>query len=218
MNEEITTPTAPTAPEERSRPPLATLVLGGLLVLIGAGWLLETLGVAEVPWGALLPVVLVVIGLALLIGARTGRHGGLVALGMVLTVLLAFSSSFNITLAGGVGERVVRLVTASDLRDEYRLAMGTMTLDLSGLAGRLPAGGSALEASVGMGELVVIVPAGVEVRANGEVGAGDLELLDKTWSGLGVEGTVETPGYRTGGSRLALQLSAGLGTVKVREG
>lgn len=156
--------------------------------------------------------------MALAAGGRTGRHGGLVALGVVLTVVLGFSSSFNITLAGGIGERVERLQAAIELRDEYRLAMGTMTVDLSGLAGRLPTGASALEASVGMGELVVIVPRGVEIRADGEVGAGELVLLDRTWNGLGVEGAVETPGYGTGGSRLILRLSAGLGTVKLREG
>lgn len=53
MNEQSATPI--THDREKRTLPLATLALGGLLVLIGTGWLLETLGVTEVPWGALPP-------------------------------------------------------------------------------------------------------------------------------------------------------------------
>ena len=69
-------------PEERARGvALGRLALGALLLVLGIGWLLEILDVADVAWGAILPAALIVIALALLFGAG-GRHSGLITLGV----------------------------------------------------------------------------------------------------------------------------------------
>jgi len=60
------------------------LVLGLLIVAIGAGWLLQTVGaVDQFPWEWVLPSVLVVIGAALVADPKGKSHGGLIALGVL---------------------------------------------------------------------------------------------------------------------------------------
>jgi len=83
------------------------LVLGGLLVLFGVGWFLETVSDVEVPWSVLLPSILILVGLALIAGARSARRQpGMVTFGIVLTVMLALGSGFDVTFGGGIGQRV----------------------------------------------------------------------------------------------------------------
>ena len=85
----------------------------------------------------------------------------------------------------------------------------------------LSPGTTTVEASLGIGEMVLIVPRGTELRIEYEVGAGEaaIQLREgETRSGLGVEDEVQTGGYGRASARLRLVLSLGLGSVKVREG
>jgi hypothetical protein len=112
----VTPPAPPAAPlggpaARRRGPNAGHVVLGLILVLIGLGWLMEALGVADVPWRFLLPSALILVGLALTLGARTGRHGGLLAVGVVLTVLVLLAGAVevlvDVPLAGGMGTRPI---------------------------------------------------------------------------------------------------------------
>ena len=67
------------------------LVAGLLIVAIGVAILLNTLGV-DLPWGVVLPSGLVLVGLILLLNPRSGAGGGLVAAGVILTLVLMVSS------------------------------------------------------------------------------------------------------------------------------
>jgi hypothetical protein len=191
--------------------PLGRLVLGGILLLGGALWLLSSLDVIEISLTAVLPVALMVVGLALVIGSRTGRHSGLIAAGAILTVMLVFASSFDIRLEGGVGQRDFAPRSLADLEPEYRLAMGEMTIDLSGV--ELPSGTTRVEASVGMGQLVIRVPENATVRAHATAGAGQVVLFGEESNGVDAELSVsrDVPGTTT----LLLELSVGLGQVDV---
>jgi hypothetical protein len=189
------------------------LVLGGILLLGGGLWLLSSLDVIDISLTAVLPVALIVVGLALVIGSRTGRHSGLIVAGAILTVMLVFASSFDIRLEGGVGERRFEPISIADLEHEYRLAMGEMTLDLTGLE---PLSTDfRIEASVGMGQLVVRVPGNVTVFAHAMAGAGQVVLFGRESNGLDAELT--TPVELDPGPRLVLELSVGLGQVDVGE-
>lgn len=216
----------PATPEERieERPPppyrrpsvlesipLGRLVLGGILLLGGALWLLSSLDVIDISLTAVLPVALIVVGLALVIGSRTGRHSGLIAAGAVLTVMLVFASSFDIRLEGGVGQRDFAPTSLADLEPEYRLAMGEMTIDLSGL--ELPSGTTRIEASVGMGQLVIRVPENTTVRVHAVAGAGQVVLFGEESNGVDAELSVSRDGLGT--TTLLLELSVGLGQVDV---
>jgi len=166
-------------------PGLGHIVLGAVLVLIGVGWLLEALDVTNVPWRYLLPSALIIVGIALVLGARTGRHGGLVAVGVVLTVLVllagAVETLVDIPLSGGVGDETRRPTTV--VEHEYHWGLGKMTLDLrqaSALAGEQ------IQASVVVGELIVIVPPNLPLVVTAHSGVGDVVVLGEQSGGLDV--------------------------------
>ncbi len=208
----------PAPPERRA----GRIALGLLLVLGGAAWLADALGIS-VPWGLALPALLVAVGAALAVLAARGRSSGvLVAAGAGLTVLLAVGAGARAPLSGGVGERVERPTSVAELQDRYELAVGSLTLDLTGLGDE----GSALrnrlvQARVGVGELVVVVPEGWRGTARAEAGIGEVRLLGRRQDGLGLELRVVEEGPVPPGSAplfVHLEASVGLGQVEVRYG
>ena len=184
-------------------------------MLVGIGWLLDSGGVA-VPWRAVLPAALIAVGLATVAGSMRGRQHGLMVVGLVLTLVLALAVGtdwgLEVTLVGGVGERVEQPATPADLR-EYRLAVGQLTVDLSGL--QVPAGTTTVTARVGLGELVVKAPAGVAVQLDGRSGVGQVHGLDREENGLGNRLDVRTGDFDSAGRRLLLVLRAGVGEIRV---
>ena len=219
----------PPSPREPTRPlpgPPAPgagrIVLGLLLVLGGAAWLADALGLS-IPWGLVLPVLLVVVGVALVGLASRGRSSGiLVAAGAILTVLLAVGSGGRVPLSGGVGERVERPTSVAELEERYELAVGSLTLDLTGVGEE----GSALrnrvvEVRVGVGELVVILPEGWRGTARAEAGIGEVRLLGRSQEGLGPELRAVEEGPVPPGTAplfVHLEASVGMGQVEVRRG
>jgi hypothetical protein len=211
-----------TRPAPGREPSAGRVALGLLLVLGGAAWLADALGIS-IPWGLALPVLLTAVGLALVVLASRGRSSGvLVAAGALLTVLLAVGTGARVPLSGGVGERVERPTSAAELRDRYELSVGSLTVDLTGLGEE----GSALrnrlvQARVGVGELVVVLPEGWRGTARAEAGIGEVRLLGRQQEGLGLElRAVEEGPVPPGASPLFLHLEAsvGMGQVEVRHG
>ncbi len=204
-------------------PRLGHIVTGAVLVLIGVGWLLEALDLAHVPWRVLLPSALILVGLALALGARTGRHGGLVAVGAVLTVLVLLAGAIemlvDVPLAGGVGEKNHR--PGYPVADAYRWGVGKMTLDLRGVEGLA---GEEVAASVVLGELVVYVPDDLPLVITARAGAGEVQVLGTTTAGLDADlacaGTTrDLDCSGSGGSAeraLELDLEVAVGRVEVR--
>jgi hypothetical protein len=207
-------PPQPPPPASRG-PAAATVLAGALLVIVGIAWLLDANGV-EVPWRAVLPATLIAVGLATVAGGLRARQHGLMVLGLALTLLLAVAVGtdwgLQVTLVGGVGDRVEQPATPADLRD-YRLAVGTLTVDLSGL--QVPDGTTRVQARVGLGELVVKVPAGVAVRVDGRSGVGQVHGLDREENGLGNRLDVRSGDFDTATRRLLLELRAGVGEIRV---
>jgi len=209
-------------PAPEPAPGTGRVVVGLLLVLGGAAWLADALGVSF-PWGLVLPALLVAIGLALVGFAVRGRSSGiLVAAGAVLTVLLAVGSGARVPLSGGVGERVERPTSVAELRERYELAVGSLTVDLTGLGEE----GTALrnrvvEARVGVGELVVVLPEGWRGNATAQAGIGEVRLLGRSQEGLGPELRAVEEGPVPPGSApllVHLEASVGMGQVEVRGG
>ncbi len=191
--------------------PLGRLVLGALLVLLGVLWLLDAAGIAELRWRVVLPAVLTVIGVALLASARRGAHGGLVAAGIILTVLVLLSAATPAPLPiGGVGDVVERPATVADAEQEHSLAVGSLTVDLRDL--EVTDAAVTVSASVGIGELVVRLPAEAGAVVEASAGIGEVTALDRTQGGLGVSLSEQL----TGEPMLELELSVGIGRVEVR--
>ncbi len=197
-------------PDDSRHPPLGRTVAGAVLVLVGGLWLVEEFTDVDLPWTGVLAAILILVGATLMLAAGTGPHGGLVALGVVLTVMLVGSSVFSVLadvpFTGGVGDNDL---APTVLEDEYRWAVGSMTIDLS----HAELDGGVLEASVGIGELIVIIPTDA-VAIDAGAGIGEVLVFDTTQSGMSPEVIIGTPGGAQPELRLVLRV--GIGKVEVR--
>lgn len=212
----MSTTSPPASPVERLHS--GRLVAGLLLVMFGVGWLLEVLDVIDFPWDVLLPVALVLVGVALVVTSRSGaRPGGLMAVGVVLTGLMVVGSAIDFPLGGGVGEREERPAAASELREEYRLGIGQLTVDLTDLSTPELDADARTRVRVGIGQLVVIVPEGLAVQVEARATVGNVRVFEDEEGGFGVEREAG-PGLDGRGAVLELVLSVGLGEVEVRRG
>jgi hypothetical protein len=189
----------PPAPPARVFP-IGRLLVGAGLVLAGVGWLLDALDVFDFDWDVVLPVLLILVGVALVVSAQRGEgRAGLIAFG------------------GGVGDATER---PTEFRDRsYEHAIGKLTVDLSGLAWDEASGtaDATVDAAVGIGQLVVIVPQDIGcVAPHARAGIGEVKVFGESEGGIGPDYEVRTS--CTVGPTLRLELSVGLGQVEVRHG
>jgi hypothetical protein len=171
-----------------------------------------------VPWKIVLPIVLIVIGAGSVLSARTGRgQGALVALGIVLTLVLAVGTVVDIPFEGGIGDRTERPRTLMGLRGAYRLAVGKLTLDLTDLP-TAPASTAprTVEARVGMGQLTVVVPRPVLPDVHARVGVGSARVFGRERSGIDVRN--DWVPFTPSSGPYTLDLSVGVGDIEVRYG
>jgi hypothetical protein len=196
-----------------------------LLVAGGALWLLTALDIVTLSATGVLAGGLVLIGLALVVGAWRGRAYGLVPLGVVLAALLVAGEVLDVPFDAGIGDRTLTVETAAALRDDHRLFLGDLTVDLTGAP--LPEGrATEVEASVGVGDLHVIVPRDATVGVHATSRAGDLvasrgdgvspgRTRGDEDVGIDESFTIDGP---AGGPRLDLDLSTGIGDIEVSHG
>jgi predicted membrane protein len=203
------------APEEppAARPHPVTRPIGWALALIGAGilWLLTLAGI-QIDWELVLPITIITVGLALLVGGRRVARSGLIGLGIVLTAIALIVSVTPMQVSLSAGDRSHTVTDIAELESSYRLGAGTLTLDLRDL--ELPAGTTELDASVSMGELVVRVPDDVAVTGTGNTLAGEVVAFGRTTAGLAPRRTLDELGVDDG-PVLDLQLRTGLGRIEV---
>lgn len=212
----MTMTSPPASPLERVRS--GRLVAGLLLVLFGVGWLLEVLDVIDFPWDVLLPVALILVGVALVVASRSGsRPGGLIVVGVVLTGVMVIGSAIDFPLGGGVGERLERPATVAELRDEYVLGIGQLTVDLTDLSTAELGTDLRTRVRVGIGQLVVIVSEELAVLVEARATVGNVRVFEDEEGGFGAEREAG-PGLDGRGPVLELVLSVGLGEVEVRRG
>ncbi|HEY3022934.1 MAG TPA: hypothetical protein VGK11_04775 [Actinomycetota bacterium] len=213
-------PDPPASPPTTTRFHAGRLVLGLVVVVIGATALLQAAGISDVPWKAVLPGSLIAVGLGLVIAGRRSEsgQGGLITIGIVLTVVLAAASAVDIPLEGGVGERTERPMSLSAVKSEYRLAVGQLTLDLTRVPVPVTATARPVRARVGVGQLIVELPSDQLAVVRGHAGMGQVTIFGESDGGFGVDKDV-TP-IAPAGQRVmfSLDLSVGIGEVLVQHG
>ena len=205
--------TTAAAPHEPRRPSLFLPGLGVLLALGGLLALLEVADVVDVRFDVVLAVGIVLVGVLIAVGAFFRRASGLVLLGLVLLLALAGAAVADLGRGGPIGEREYSPATTAELRDEYNVRFGRLELDLRDL--ELPAGETVVEADVGMGELVVIVPDGVALDVTAEAGAGELLVLGRHEEDWSPHIRVVEDGDSGDAPRLVLDAEVGLGEIRV---
>jgi hypothetical protein len=185
-------------------------LVGGLLIVgVGVAWMAERVGLVEMDAGLVLPLLVLAVGVALLVSWRDETHGGLIGLGVVLTVL-SVVSAMAVPL-GPIGDRRFEPVTAADVADHYEMTAGSLELDLS----RLEVSETIrVSARVGFGEIDVMVPAGVAVVVQSHAFVGQLGILGTRDEGVGLGRRVERG---TAEPLLVLDLTVVAGEVTVTE-
>ncbi len=203
----------------RSRSTLGQLVLGSLLLAAAGLWALTAADVVDPDVSDVLGLGVVGIGAGLLVGAWWGRARWLIAPGLVLVALLSVAGAIDVPLEGGFGERRHVPVVAGDLDEPYRLVAGEMVLDLRSLD--LPVEPVTVEASIGAGSLVVLLPEDATVRLRTEVGVGDLALPGDERGvhrgGTSLDRQLTLQGDEGAGT-LVVDLEVGLGEIEVTRG
>jgi hypothetical protein len=187
------------------------LIAGGLLVLVGVLWLLDAAAGVDVPWRSLLPMALVVVGLATVAVALVRPAGELVTIGVVLTVLVVASAVAPPQLSVRIGDRTERPVSVEQADEPFAHGIGELTVDLRELD---LVADTTVEASLGVGEITVVVPSGVPLEVRGTAAVGDVAVLDQRSSGLGPRVDERFPA-EDGGPTLRVEVSVGVGQVRV---
>lgn len=204
------------APPPRRRFPVFLPTLG--IVIAGAGVLgiLEAADVVDVDWTLALAGGVVIVGLAVAVGAFFGAAGALAAFGVMLVALMALAVSLDIPLRGPIGERTERPATASELERDYEQSIGDLTVDLRDVD--LPSGTTRVDASVGIGELVVYVPRDARVVVDADVKGGNLNVFGHEEDGWEVSERQTLGTFGGDDSTLVLDAEVGYGNLEVHRG
>lgn len=214
----------PPAPAPRPLPPagvsdrhppsrLGRAVISVAAVALGVLGLVDLAG-AAVPGSFYIALALAVVGVGLVAGAWVGRARWLIAVGAVLTVLLGLAS-----LAERIepsGSATWRPTGIEQVQSSYRINFGNAVLDLSAVD--FTGQSAAVVVEVGTGDLRVVVPPTVDVRAEAQVDIGNAQVFGTTWNGIGEDAHVVTDngGDGPGGGRLELRATVNVGNLEVR--
>lgn len=203
-------------PDARQTMSLTTVLFGLILLALGTLWLLDVGDVLSVTWTLVGSVLLIVIGVVLLLAAQHGSHGGMIFLGIVLSVIVLFGSLASVpSFDGGVGDRAIAPVDVADLESEYNWGVGSQEIDLRDV--ELPDGETAVSIQMGTGDIEIRVPDDVAVHVDWRIGLGDAQVLERSQSGFSLNGSYESDGYDDADRQLSLEIQLGLGALEVRE-
>jgi phage shock protein PspC (stress-responsive transcriptional regulator) len=210
----LTPPPPPPAPGRR-RPPSVLGPIGASLGLVVAGVLLA-LGASDafdITAQAVFAAALLTVGVVLIAGSWFGRSRGLIALGAALTVGLVFAAAVNVPLRGGVGNRHDVPISVNDLQSDYHLGVGNQVLDFAEL--ELNGATKHVDATVGVGDMDVIVPSNVKVVVHARAGAGELHLFSRDFGGTQLDRQLTVDATGTPAGVLNLDLRVGVGQVQI---
>lgn len=213
-------PPVPPRPQRRGPSAAVSSAAAGLALLAAGGaWFAADAGLVDGRSAVLagcaalvvLGLVLVALGVA---GRRDGPVGGTAMLALVCTLAVLFVPSWRTTqLAGDV---TWRPTTEAAAERGGTLGLGDATLDLSGLVD-LPAGADvAVPVRVGVGELQVVVPDGLDVTVRGSAGVGSAVrgpsgIDADEEAGVGVERTLT----RSTDPQVVVDARIGVGVVRL---
>jgi phage shock protein PspC (stress-responsive transcriptional regulator) len=182
------------------------VLLVALVIFIAGGW------AAAVGGGAVAAGLVIAAGLGLVVGAFLGRGRILIVPALALALGVGFVSAAGIDLDGGIGDHEYTPASAAELADRYELGMGRLTVDLR--EADLPAGDTALELDLGMGQANLVVPEDVCVATTARVGMGNVESFGDDNGGVDVDFDDQSSAA-TGNSRVVVDADVGLGMFRV---
>jgi phage shock protein PspC (stress-responsive transcriptional regulator) len=127
---------------------------------------------------------------------------------VAFAILCAVVAGMFAHLSDGTGNRNFAPATSTSLESQYKLGVGNLTLDLSGL--NLGTEGRTVHLDTGIGHIHVILPSNTTVQVIGNVDFGDSSVLGQDESGHDVHTTVGP-----GNAQLVIDAHVGLGQLEV---
>ena len=214
------------APEGKHHGRLTRLLVGGLLVLAALNLVIAAPWHIGFGFGSAGAIALVALGVLLL--TRRGEGGGGVLRWLIggaiacLTALVAFAMAgvlaitalSDVPMRGGIGDRTYQPVSRAELRRNYRLAIGQMTVDLSSITFDAETA-THVDATVGVGHLVVRVPSDVDVSVTAHSGVGEVVVFGEHADGVGADRISRPTTTTTSTRRIILDAETGIGQVEV---
>lgn len=207
----VPTDNSPHAADGRGVARRAAIVTGVLaltvVAAVGGAW-----GVAI---GGDTAVALVVIGSGLVLAAAAFTRGGrwLILPAIVLALSAGSVAAADIDASGGVGERIYHPTQLSSVRDEYRLGVGHLYLDLRDV--EFPPGEHRVRLEVGVGEIEVLVPDDVCVSTSAHVSMGATDVYERQNGGIDHDWEDEQPAA-AGKPHLTIEGDVGVGEFRVQ--
>ena len=197
--------------ERRERPwPLVGLaiVAVALAVLVSHANLWPTAGAG---W-----FILLLVGLSILWASRGKRPFGIVVgllsavtalvLGAAIAAVALSFAWFNVSLNDGVGDRFYSPSSLAAVQPSYKLGVGNLHIDLSAVGHETKT--VQISARVGVGKLLVTVPAGTAVAVNAHAKVGDVHVFNQHDDGQNAE-------IHTGPGVLTINANVGAGRIDV---
>lgn len=188
-----------------------TVAVVGLAQFALNGWI-------DLDVGTVLGGGLIVAGLILVVGAWWGRARALIGLGMPLLLVILVAHLIDVPLDAEADDRTVVIDSADELEGRYELLAGHLTVDLRELPASVLRQNDLdpLEATVGIGEMTVLVPERATASIDADVRLGQLTV---TPNGIEEEGfrmhrDVRIEGDE-GAGQLGLQIRLGIGDLEV---
>lgn len=140
---------------------------------------------AEIAPPAYPALALGIVGVMLVVGAFVGRAGGLIALGLVATLVLVGTTAGE--RIGPRGDVEASPTSAAAVAPSYRTGAGSLRLDLTQVADPAALAGRTIEVGINIGDVTVIVPAGMGVDLRARVhGPGNVKAFGDDHGGMGV--------------------------------
>lgn len=197
---------------------LGRLVVSLAVLAVGVIALVDVAG-AHVPASVYFGVPLAVVGGGLVLGAWYGRARGLIAFGVVLSVLLAITAAVE-TWGPASPSRAVnwRPASVAQLASDYRTNIGNAVLDLSGVD--FTNQNASVRVHVSVGNLHVLLPPTVDVEVHSQVRVGNSTVLGQQWDGIDEGGhtvtVTDTGSDGPGGGNLTIDATVNMGNLEVR--
>ncbi len=219
--DQIDPPPAPAARQKPPKPPRERSMLGRLTIAVGL-IVVASMALVEVSDLAVdiepfhyFAAIIAVVAVGLLVGAWAGRARWLIIIGVIVTPMLWIAMLIPTSWGFSIGEFHHTPVTVQDVQDvesSYEQGIGQMTIDLTALSpGELAEIGT-ISASLGLGEMIVRVPADVGVVVHASVGAGEVSGPFRSIDGLGIDITRD---FGPEPKVLVLELEVAAGTINV---
>lgn len=204
-------PPPPRPPNPRKRGPILFWFALALIVLAQGVLGMADLAGADVADGAYPALAVGICGLMLVIGAFFGRAGGIIAVGLISTVVLTATTAADRWDTNDVTETPR---TAAEVESRYWLGAGEQVIDLREVVDLQNLNGRTLQVEGGIGRIEIIVPEGLTAVVHADVdGPGNMEVFG--FERGGIDTTINSSDGSEDDPRITIDTQLGVGQIEV---